>query len=239
MEPADLYIQLGQLVAEMPQFDGTGPITSDVNKWLGRAAYLVEQAGGGADASILNLSANSLTGLARDLSAQSIKAAVYRALARAEAKAPVSSRGSFVAAGAALDALQVIGGILAQAKVDILVIDAYLGGKAFTDFAPQAPAGVPVRLLGDRERRKPAELAVFADRWAQQFGAARPLEVRLSARKALHDRLVVVDRTSVWSLTQSLEDFAGRSPALAQAIDPAIAPLKIDHYEDVWASATL
>ena len=24
MEPADLYIQLGQLVAEMPQFDGTG-----------------------------------------------------------------------------------------------------------------------------------------------------------------------------------------------------------------------
>jgi hypothetical protein len=68
--------------------------------------------------------------------------------------------------------------------------------------------------------------------------AARPIEVRLTAARTLHDRLIFADRSKVWSLTQSLKDIAARSPALAQRLDPGAAQLKIDFYEHVWTSAT-
>jgi hypothetical protein len=75
-------------------------------------------------------------------------------------------------------------------------------------------------------------------RWRQQFGAARPIEVRLSAPRALHDRLIVADGALVWSLTQSLKDFASRSPALVQRVDPDLAKMKLEFYEQVWTVST-
>jgi hypothetical protein len=75
-------------------------------------------------------------------------------------------------------------------------------------------------------------------RWIQQFGTIRPIEVRLSPPRTLHDRLIFADGTVVWSLTQSLKGFAGRSPALAQRLDPDPAKMKVDFYEGVWISAT-
>jgi hypothetical protein len=39
-------------------------------------------------------------------------------------------------------------------------------------------------------------------------------------------------------LTQSLKDFAKRSPALVQKIDAEIAAMKVEHYEQIWAVAT-
>ena len=36
MASEELYLQLGTLVEEMPDL-ATGPITNDVNRWLGRA----------------------------------------------------------------------------------------------------------------------------------------------------------------------------------------------------------
>jgi hypothetical protein len=41
--PEALYLQLGNLVAEMPDL-ANGPITPEMNRWLGRAAALVELA---------------------------------------------------------------------------------------------------------------------------------------------------------------------------------------------------
>ncbi len=40
-----LYLQLGQLVAEMPVLGGDTPITPEINRWLGRAAMLVRETG--------------------------------------------------------------------------------------------------------------------------------------------------------------------------------------------------
>jgi len=87
MDPQALYVQLGNLVAEMPYLGGTGPITPEMNRWLGRAAILVEAAGMSVDLASLRLASNTLT-VARDLNAQTIQAIVFRALALAEANAP-------------------------------------------------------------------------------------------------------------------------------------------------------
>jgi hypothetical protein len=89
-------------------------------------------------------------------------------------------------------------------------------------------------LLSDGFYTKRDVLDPAITRWRQQFGAARPLEVRLSAPRALHDRLILVDGANVWSLTQSLKDFASRSPALVQKVDSEIAPMKVTFYDQLW-----
>ena len=44
LTPEQLYLQLGSSVAEMPDL-ASGPITPEMNSWLGRAAALVEATG--------------------------------------------------------------------------------------------------------------------------------------------------------------------------------------------------
>jgi hypothetical protein len=167
--PESLYLQLGQLAAEMPQLHGNGAITPEINRWLGRASYLVSQVLSPADASIFDLACNALTSMARDLNAQTISATVYRALGTAEARAPSAVRGGFIAVGAALDALQVIGKVLSESKREVLIVDAYMDSKVFTDFAPTAGTGVSVRLLSDSFSTKMDALRPGMTRWVQQL----------------------------------------------------------------------
>lgn len=237
MDAESLYLQLGQLIAEMPEIAGRVP-TPKIQRWLGRAAYLVTEAAVGTDPHLFTLATSGLTGTLRFEHAQTIVAIVYRALAFAEAKAPSSARGGFVGVHQDLDALQVVGKILEEARQDVLIVDPYMDSKVFTDFGPTAPASVALRLLSDSHYTRIDAVRPAMLRWVQQFGTTRPIEVRFSPPRALHDRLIFADGTKVWSLTQSLKDFAGRSPALAQRLDPDPAAMKVDFYEGVWRTAT-
>jgi hypothetical protein len=60
----------------------------------------------------------------------------------------------------------------------------------------------------------------------------------LAPAKALHDRAIFIDKTTAWTLTQSLKDFAKRSPAEIVRADD-VAALKIDAYENIWAKAKI
>jgi hypothetical protein len=237
MDPESLYLQLGQLVSEMPQLVYCG-ISPEINRWLGRAAQLVHAVDNGADAAIFEIACNNLNGAGmRETYAQTIEAIVFRALAWAEARAPSAARGGFVGVGAALDALQVVSSVLTQARCDLCVVDPYMDSKVFTDFAPTAGPTVAIRLLSDSHYTKPETLRPAMTRWGQQF-PDRPIEVRLTAPRMLHDRLILADGRLGWTLTQSLKDFANRSPALVQKIDPEITAMKVDFYDQAWARAT-
>ncbi len=239
IDPASLYRQLGQLVAETPaDLMGDGPVTDELHRWLGRAAVLVEHSGDRADFAMFKLDTMSLKGMLREQNAHSIMAILHRALARAELNAPTSAQGAFIPVGAAFDMFQAVGKVLSTAKADVLIVDAYMDAKVLTDFAPLAAEKVNIRLLTDRFYTKTAALQPAAARWVQQFGAARPLEVRFTADRQLHDRLIVTDRAGVWSLTQSLKDFAGRSPASVLRVDGDMATMKRDAYERLWTAAT-
>lgn len=235
LSPEVLYLQLGQLVAEMPDLAG-GPIDQNLNRWLGRASVLVEAAGERTDAINLKVAANNLNGFIRPMNAQTITAIVYRALAVAEMKAPAGAKGAFVAAGSAFDAFTAVGKVLARAQGDLLIIDPYADEKVLTNFAVQAQEAVRVRLLADQKDHK-ASLKPAVENWVKQFGAARPLEVHLAPPKTLHDRLILVDGKEAWSLTQSLNAFAARSPATIVRVDPEICNMKIAAYEPMWAAA--
>ncbi|ARU25109.1 phosphoribosyltransferase (plasmid) [Ralstonia solanacearum] len=76
-----------------------------------------------------------------------------------------------------------------------------------------------------------------AESWAKQYNSVRPIEVRLAPAKSLHDRLITVDDAQAWTLTQSLKDFAARSPASIVRVDTETASLKIHAYAAIWQSA--
>ncbi|HET6407275.1 MAG TPA: hypothetical protein VFG14_05295 [Chthoniobacteraceae bacterium] len=57
------------------------------------------------------------------------------------------------------------------------------------------------------------------------------------ALRALHDRLIVVDLGEVWILSQSIKDFAKRSPGIVTRIDTEFGEQKIIAYENLWANS--
>ena len=204
---------------------------------IAEAARLAGPAGD-LDAIELKVLSGNLVGPLRAKNAHGITVLVHRALARAETAAPAAYRGKFIPVGAEFTSLQVIGKILSEATSEVLFIDPYMNASVLTDFAPMVPTQSRVHVLCDPANTKPDDLLPAARRWADQFGADRPLEVRMSAPKALHDRFIIIDRKIVWTVTQSLKDLVKRSPASVQRVEePEMVRMKLDHYGQVWQDA--
>jgi hypothetical protein len=233
--PEAIYLQLGQLVAEMPDL-ATGPITPEMNEWMGRAVALVELVDR-LDTIPLKVACQTLNSAIRDSNVQTIAAIVHQALAKAELNAPASVRGAFIAAGDKFDAFAAVGKVLEMANAEVLMVDPYADAKALTDYALLAKENVSVRLLSDAADYK-ASLRPAAQHWTHQFGALRPLEVRLAPAKALHDRLIQVDGSTVWLVGRSFKDLATRSHTSIVRMDPDSAALKIAAYTVLWQTST-
>lgn len=107
-----------------------------------------------------------------------------------------------------------------------------------SDFAGFANEGVTIRLFSDHASYKPT-LKPASDRWNVQYETKRPLEVRLAPAKTLHDRLIFIDGAKAYSLTQSIKDFAVKSPASVLPVATEIAALKIAAYETMWSTASI
>ena len=212
LDPEALYMQLGRLVETMPNLN-LAQYPPEIYQWLGRADALISEVGNAVDIALFKTAVSSINQTAmRWKAGQDIAILVHRALAVAELRAPVSAQGAFIASGNSFDAFAAVGKVLKSASRDILIVDPYMDEKALTDFAPLAGEGVSIRLLADESAQKPS-LIPAAQRWATQYGAARPLSVRLAAARTLHDRVIIADAATVWILTQSLNAFAARSPA--------------------------
>lgn len=234
LTPEVLYLQLGSLVAQMPDL-ANGPITPEVNQWLGRAAALIAEASDQATAITFQNCAQFLA-VNRAYNAQAIMAIIYSALAKAELKAPAAVQGTFIPAGHAFDAFAAVGKVLGTAKTDVLMVDPYADEKVLTDYALLAPEQVSIRLLADQADYKKS-LKPAAERWVQQFGHTRPLSVRLAAAKTLHDRLILVDGATAWTLGQSFKDMVARSHTSLVRMDPESGSRKIAAYETIWNTA--
>jgi hypothetical protein len=230
-----IYLQLGQLVSEMPDLGGNGLLPAETQRWLGRVVAMVELVSPN-DSLIIKVATQGLYGPMRDGSVQMFKATVYAALARAELQAPAAVQGAFVPAGGAFDIFAAFGKVMGEAKSHVLIVDPYADEIALRDFAVLAPERVSVRLLADKEFRKPT-LKPAAERWATQHGQVRPLEVRLAAAKTLHDRLMIIDGATVWNFGQSLNMIATRAHTSIDRAGADTADMKLKAYEAIWASA--
>jgi hypothetical protein len=235
LDPASIYAQLGRLIESAPDLERF-PLSTDCQRWLGRAVALVQETCNLDDVLALKHHIDSLRNAGRRVHVQSIMVIVFRALAVAEIRAPASAQGAFIPAGNALDAMTAVGKVLEVATSDILIIDPYMDEKALTDFAVLASEGVTIRLLADQQLHK-ATLPPAVNRWVSQYGASRPMEARLAPARSLHDRLIALDGKVTWVLTQSLNAFAARSPASIVRSDPETAALKVAAYEGMWEAS--
>ncbi|MBI2396916.1 MAG: phosphatidylserine/phosphatidylglycerophosphate/cardiolipin synthase family protein [Xanthomonadales bacterium] len=175
------------------------------------------------------------------MSVSKIFTVLFRCQARAELEAPASARGAFINIGADFDAFQAVSKVFATAASDLLIVDPYFDVKALFEFCSCIPDNTRVRILVDSSHSKlTAALQPGIAKWRSQFGPTRPIDARATPPKVLHDRLISVDRSAVWILTQSFKDLAARSPASLQRADADVADAKRDAYEQIWlASAAL
>jgi len=237
MDPESLYRQLGHLVSTIPDLNGGDWATPEGQKWLGRAAVLVQASGADiTEVAFFNVASNGLGTSIHTQNVQAITAILHRALAKAELSAPASSQGAFIPVGEPFTALAAVSKVLSGARQNVLIVDPYADATVLTDFAVLAPERVQIRILTDAGTFKPS-LKPAAESFTKQYDDSRPLEVRLAPARSLHDRIIIVDDSEAWALTQSLKDFAARSPATIVKVNPETAALKINAYDAIWHTA--
>lgn len=242
-EALAVYTTIGNLISSMPDLLGSGGYDAERLLWLGRA-YAQIEAVFGQTVDAISFKQQMDTAVAhhdkflRETAVGMMQSILYRALAYSESLAPAAAQGAYIPAGSVFDAMAAISKILSAAQQEALIIDPYMDEKALTDFAGLAQAGVTIKLLADSAAVK-STLQPAGNRWLAQHGASRPLQVRLSAPKALHDRLIIVDMKDSWLLGQSLNAFAQRAPASIVRADPEISALKVQGYGAIWTAATV
>lgn len=234
-----LYHQIGQIISEEPEIlEGNDRGSGDILKWLGRAEALIEVTSplgdhvrfGQLKTVLLTATKSNAEGQMRH-----IRGLLYAALAKAEINAPSAAKGAFIPAGSAFDALAAISSILRDCRGIVLVVDPYMDTVAVTDFLPMVSAGVPIRLLASG-KQKSSGLQESVQRWKSQFSESRPIELRFAAPRVLHDRLIL-DDAQVWSISQSLNAIAQRSPAMVQRVSADIAAAKREAFIELWERA--
>jgi hypothetical protein len=244
MEPQALYTQLGRLAETTPNLLHDGPFTVEQMHWLGKVHALIAASGDVVDAALFQhemdlaiSNVGSFVAGRRGVSVRKLYSILYRQLAAAELNAPAASQGAFIPAGNAFDAMNAFSKAASGARKYLLIVDPYMDEKTLTDFAPTAPEGISIRLLADKANVKQT-LGPAASRWVTQFGAVRPLSVRLTPNRTLHDRLLIVDGEEVYLITQSLNGIALKSPAAIVRVEGDTKGDKIAAYEAIWASST-
>jgi hypothetical protein len=138
--------------------------------------------------------------------------------------------------GASFTAVNALAKIFATATASVLIVDPYAAANLLADFALLVPERVRVMVLADKAHAKPALLPA-AKAWAQQYGQARPLEVRLAPEKSLHDRLIIVDDRDAWIVGQSFNALAKRAPTSMVRADPETASMKAAAFRSIWMTA--
>ncbi len=244
MTPEAVYMRIRHLIETMPNLENI-ELTPETYRWLGGIQAIIQESSGLGSSTGLKITIDTLIGYAgstgphgigsRHRSAREIRSTLYTALEIAELRAPASVQESFISAGADFDAFAAVSKVFSKASAEILIVDPYLDEKIFTDFMPAIPEGVTARLLASEKNHKRGILQPAFSRWIKQYGSTRPIELRVVSHSILHDRLVIIDSTEVWLLSQSFNAFAERASAsIVRSQDPE---LKIEAYNDIWNNA--
>lgn len=234
-----IYMQLGALASDIPaNLNSTEPITNETLKWIGKTYALIKQIDNQIDPIQFSSASDNLTGSLREMNSRQIISIIFRNLAIAESNSPATSSGAFIPVGHEFDTYIAIGKIFTEAKENILIVDPYLDEKILTNFAPSAKETIEIKLLFSNINDSKTRIKAAFDAWKKQYGDSRPIDAKIAPQKSLHDRMIIIDNNSVWSLTQSFSAFASRSPATIMKIDGDVANMKISAFMDIWKSST-
>jgi hypothetical protein len=155
---------------------------------------------------------------------------LHRAVAALELELPALPARAF-GPGAAYDFLKSLKDVLKIAVSDLFIIDPYIDGDIFDTYISDLDSRVSARILTDKfpPSLKPAVAA---------FRSQHSIQLDVRASKAIHDRVVFVDRSACWVLGQSVKDAARRKPTYLAPLSPDIVAPKLADYEAIWSAAT-
>lgn len=235
MSAADLYLKLTHLAETAPNL--TVAPTKDTRLWLAQVRAAIKETDDGANLASFEAAMLMYDSAARARVADTILQTLYNAIAHENRNAPASVQGAFIPTGNAHDAVTAVGKILGGAKTSVLLVDPYADASILDSYALFAPEGVSIEVLTDSNSAKPT-LKPAAEAWQKQYASARPLTVRLSAPKALHDRLIVIDQSTTFTVGQSFNALAARSPtSIVRITDADTSKLKIEAYRQIWSAS--
>lgn len=203
-------------------------------QWIARLVAILNKTERWNEKAKVQAAGDALGSVARTGSTLRILNALYQTIADIELELPTDQRGAFLAVGNPFDATIAVANVIKPAKKDVLIVDAYMDETILSKFALMASEGVGIALLTDQAGMRPS-LRPAAVAWIEQYGKQRPLKVRVTKPRVLHDRLIISDDT-VWVVTQSLKDLAVRSPASLTKADRDLADAKIAAYTEIWNS---
>ncbi len=236
MSSEKLYIQAGRLIKNAPNPENLSTTSYvDLHKWISQVYALANHQKLTFEIVELRIAQKNITADLFD-AYWSAFGALQRIFAVAELQAPASLSGAFVYAGKEFDAFIAVGKILSQANNNVLIVDPYMDETALVKFAVSLAPKVSIQLLTERTTAKPS-FVPSVQAWKNQYGNERKLNARFTGGGALHDRLIIVDDKTAWILTQSLKDFAKKSPASLVKADDETAMLKVKAYAKLWESA--
>ena len=181
---------------------------------------------------VRSLSTYATTGPLNEAQIAAIEAALYRAYNRARLRASSTLTSTYIPTGGSFDAYAAIVTAMKPARAEVFFIDGYVDETAFKDLL-RWPLRASSSACSTTDRCSMA-IPPLLEKWHEQHGATRPVEIRVAPRPALHDRAILVDGASGYAVSQSLKDLAARSPATLLLLPPEIAKLKADHYHGVW-----
>lgn len=244
MTPSELHYNLTEAVRTMPEFNVAAsnvPLTSEQIRWQASALVLMELQDNLLDASSFRSAmSSSIHGLLRANAGMTFYQLLATAIARLELQLPSGIRGAFIPIGNQFDALRAISEIVRSAEQDLFIVDPYADDSALVRFAINVGEGIRTRIFRDGQYRDcGARLRSAGDAWQQQYGAARPLEIRSAPNRTLHDRFIAIDSTKVYLVSQSFKDLAARSPATIQRAEQSLADEKLHAFEELWQTAAL
>jgi hypothetical protein len=231
--PEQLLALLAVVIKEAPQFEYEAKLTDQEIRWLGRADALLD-ASGSLPAIVSFRTARQNLGTYAH-SREDLLIPLHDAYSKIELTVPMSFQGAFIPGGETWNGYAALVKIFQRDCDSILVVDPYLDATIYTELAPHISAKNSLTCLAAKRPEYHAGLLAAAAKWTgDPVSNCRRVEVRYAPAGALHDRLIIVDGSEVWLISQSLKDIAKKSPASVTLAEGELGELKVQHYENLW-----
>lgn len=237
LTPEQLLALLEAAIREAPVFVPGFVLTDAHFRWLGRVdAILLEVDEGSA---IAFEEARDDINSRQHYRQSKLMQPIYDAIGVLQLQLPSSLQGAFIPPGDTWNGFAALLKPVQTACDNLLIVDPYVISTIFTELVPHAAARIGIQILTVQQLKLHAALLAMSQKWQQTHPApTSPVEVRYAPANALHDRLIILDDTEAWLVSQSIKDIAKKSAASVTRADSEMAQMKAQHYQDLWKAST-
>lgn len=234
--PEQLLALLAAAIRDAPTFRYGEPLSALDIRWLGKADALLEASGAISALISFRSARNAIGGYTH--SHDNLIIPLHDAYSRLELLVPAAMQGAFIAGGDTWNGYAALVKLFQRECDDLLVVDPYLNSVIYTDLAPHSVASKGIRCLAIKRAENHPGLVASATKWAgDAVSREHPAQVRYAPPGTLHDRLIIIDSSEVWLVSQSLKDIAKKSPASVTRAEADLGQMKILHYEALWTQS--